>query len=110
MIKGSSDMLQMVAFYRLKPSVSMEDYWKWSVETDQPITSAQPGVRKFEAYQTTHSGEGPHHYDVVEVIEVDSWEAWEQVAKLPAMKKVVDEWPLYCDGASVLLARLRKIE
>ena len=103
-------MLRIIALYRLKPSVSMDEYWKWSVETDQPITAAQPGVRKFEAYQVTHSGEGPHQYDVLEDIEVDSWEAWEKVAKMPAMQKVVDEWPLYCDGSSVLIARLQKIE
>ncbi len=103
-------MERILAFYRLKDGVSMPEYVKWSLETDQPITSAQPGVIQFDVYKVNASGEGSLKFDVMEDILVDSWGAWEQVAKQPAMKKVVDEWPLYCDGASVLVTRVEQIK
>jgi hypothetical protein len=103
-------MERIVALYRLKNGVSMAEYVKWSLETDQPITSTQPGVIQFDVYKVNASGEGSLKFDVMEDVLVESWEAWEQVAKQPAMKKVADEWPVYCDGTSVLLTRVEQIK
>lgn len=103
-------MDRIIALYRLKEGVTMEEYRKYSLEIDQPITSVQPGVRRFEVYAVTASGEGPLNFDIMENIEVDSWEAWQEVTKSEPMKKVVTNWPRYCDESSVLLIRGDKIQ
>ena len=101
---------RIIYFYRLKDGVTIGDFWKWSIEKDLPITSAQPGVQKFETFELTSSGEGAAHYDVMEYIEADSYDAWSKVGKLPAMKEIAEAWPLYGDADSVLEVRLKKIE
>ena len=40
-------MIKVFVMYKLKPGVSLEDYWKWSIEVDQKITPFQPGVYRF---------------------------------------------------------------
>ena len=60
---------RIIYFYRLKEGVTIEDFRKWSIEKDLPITSAQPGVQRFETFQVTSSGEGESRYDVMEYIE-----------------------------------------
>ena len=101
-------MERIMYFYRLKEGVAMADFWRWSLETDQPITSRQPGVLRFETSEVTAFTNAK--YDVMEYIEAESYEAWNAVGKLPAMKKVASEWPLYGDGSSVIEVRLKKIE
>ena len=103
-------MEKIIALHRLKEGVTIEEYRKFSLQTDQPTTSNQPGIQRFEVYEVKASGEGPLHFDVMEIIEVDSWEAWEQVTKSAAMKKVMDDWPLYGDDTSILIVRADKIE
>ncbi len=103
-------MERIVYLYRLKEGVKMADFWKWQLETDLPTTSKQPGVLAFQTYEVTGSGQGDRHYDVMEVVEAESYAAWLEVGKQPAMKKVAEEWPLYCDGQSVFEVRVKKIE
>ena len=103
-------MERIVYLYRRKAGVTAEQSQKWTREVDIPITSALPGVQRFQVSEVDSSGEGALEFHVLEEIEADSYEAWMQAAELPAMKKVADEWPSYFDEGSIVEIRLTKLE
>ena len=96
--------------YSLKPGVKMEDYKKWSLQVDQQITPKQPGVRRFEVYEIKGAEKGEPSCQVMEDIEVDSWEAWQAALKGKGMERVVREWNEYGDADTVVSIWGEKIE
>lgn len=91
-------MQRVFMMYNLKPGVKMDEYKRWSREVDQKITPNQPGVRSFKVFEIKGAEKGVSPYQIVENIEVESWEAWQKVVKSEAMKKVVSEWGNYGDA------------
>lgn len=83
--------MKVFTMHKLKKGVTMEDYKKWSREVDQKITLAQPGIRKFEVYEISGSEEGTPPFDIVEVIEAESWEALKKIENSEKMKKFLEE-------------------
>jgi REDY-like protein HapK len=83
----------LVSMYNLKPGVSMEAYKKYSRELDQVVTPKQPGVRSFKIYEIKSTENEKPKYQIFEIIDVESWDAWQKVLKSDAFKQVVDEWP-----------------
>lgn len=91
-------MVHIFMMYNLKPGKE-EAYRKHSREIDQPTLRKQPGIRKFIVYEIK-GGQGKSPYQIVEDIEVDSWDAFLKVAASEAGKKLGEMWKEYCDEAS----------
>ncbi len=92
-------MVHIFMMYNVLPG-KMEEYRKHSRTTDQPTLKGQPGIRKFTVYEIKGAQTGKSPYQVVEDIEVDSWDAFLKVAASDAGKKLGEMWKKYCDEAS----------
>ena len=85
-------------FYNVKPG-QMEAYREHSRKIDQPTLKKQPGIRDFKVYEIK-GGFGKSPYQIVEDIDVDSWEAFQKVAASDAGKYLGDLWKKYCEEPS----------
>jgi hypothetical protein len=87
--------------YKLLPG-KLEGYRKHSREIDQPTLKKQPGIRNFIVYEIK-GGLDKVPYDIVEDIEVDSWDAFLKVAASDAGKKLGEMWKQYCDESTQII-------
>lgn len=101
-------MVRVFITYNLKEGVSVEDFIKWAKEVDQPVLTRQPGVIAAEYYAAKGAGKGDPPYDILENIDVESWEAWQKVNKYPDMKPIYEQWLGYCDPDSVSVVYAEK--
>src|SRR5690349_11546904 len=81
-----------VTTFSLRPGVDWSEFHRFSVELDQPTCLACDVVRSFAAYRLTSAPDG---VDVMEVMHVRDWAAWEQVrdndpAFTPVMNRFVE--------------------
>ena len=103
-------MIKVFVMYKLKSSVSIEDYWKWSIELDQKITPFQTGVYRFEVYAIEGAEKGESPYQIVESIEVESFEQWQKVVSSEAMSEVVHTWKNYADESTAKVIYGKKVK
>lgn len=103
-------MQKVFVMYRLKPGVSIEEYRKWSISLDQKVTPFQPGVHRFEVYEIEGAEKGQSPYQIIEDIDVDSWEQWLKVVNSEPMKEVVKTWNNYGDDSTLKVIYSRKIK
>jgi len=103
-------MKKVLVMYKLKKGVSLEDYWKWSTELDQKITPFQPGVYRYEIFAIEGCKQGESPYHIVEEIEIDSFEQWQEVVNSEPMKEVVKTWANYADESSLTTIYGKKIK
>ena len=87
----------------------MEEYKKWSREVDQQITPKQPAVHRFDVYEIKGAEKGTSPYDIVEDIDVESFEKWQETLKGKGMERVVREWDNYGDGSTNVMVFGEKI-
>jgi hypothetical protein len=64
--------------FSLRPGVLAEDFDRFSREVDRPACLALREVESFEVYLVDHALDSST-VDVVEVMTVTDWAAWEQV-------------------------------
>jgi quinol monooxygenase YgiN len=103
-------MQKVFVMYKLKPGVKIEDYRKWSVSLDQKVTPFQPGCHRFEVYEIKGAEQGESPYQIVEDIDVESWEAWQKVVQSAGMKEVVTTWNDYGDASTLKVIYGNKIK
>ena len=103
-------MQKVFVMYKLKPEVSIEDYRKWSVSLDQKVTPFQPGVYRFEVYEIEGAEKGESPYQIIEDIDVESFEQWQEVVSSEAMKEVVTTWSNYADESTLKVIFGKKIK
>ena len=96
-------MTMVIITYDLADGVTRERYREWSRTVDQVVGGSQPGITRYEVFEMDRSTTGDIGYDILEVIEADSIEAWEKVNDYPAMKPVYEEWLTIADPESVKL-------
>jgi hypothetical protein len=96
-------MQKIIALYKLKPGVKIEEYKKWLHDVELKVTPNQKGIHNFEVFEVKGSADGPVTYQIIEEIVADSWEKWNEVSKSPAMKHVVESWGNYGDSSTVLM-------
>lgn len=96
--------------YDLAPGVTREQYWKWSRETDQPLASRQPGVLAYEIFWIEGVATGDSPGQVIEVIEAESWEAWQKVNEYPEMKEAVASFFEIAQKGTIRVSHGTKIE
>lgn len=83
-----------ITMFSLRPGVDWADFDRFSVYLDQPTCLACDAVESFEAYRVTSAPDGGRA-DVVEVMHVRDWAAWERVrdhdpAFAPVMNRFVE--------------------
>ena len=105
-------MVKIIAFYKLKPGITIDEFREWSVSVDQKTALFQPGVYRFEVYShpIKGAGEGEASHQIIEDVEVESFEAWEKILKSEAMKKVVDTWGDYCDESTLEVTQCTRLK
>jgi len=103
-------MQKVFVMYKLKKGVSIEEYKKWSISLDQKVTPFQPGVYRFEVYEIQGAEKGESPYQIIEDIDVDSWEEWQKVVSSNEMKEVVQTWGKYGDETTLKVIFGRKIK
>lgn len=97
-------MQKVFVMYKLRPGVSLEDYTRWSREVDQAITPSQKGCIRFEVYAIEgEENGGEPQYQIVEDIEVESWDTWQKTLKGEGMAVVAEGFPEYADESTVQL-------
>jgi hypothetical protein len=86
----------------LRPGVAQADFTRFSAEVDQPICLAQDVVLGFDAFAVVRRDPGAPAVDIVEVMEVSSWERWVQTRDhLDALKPVTEGFDRLVDPATV---------
>ena len=88
----------------------MDEYKKWSKEVDQEITPNQPGVKSFKVFEIKGAEKGTSPYQIVEDIQVESWDAWQKTVGGEGMKKVVAEWDNYGDAKTLTMVYGNQID
>lgn len=96
-------MQKVLVMYRLKAGVDIEDYKQWSRTRDQVVTPFESGVIRFEVYAIAGAEKGAPPYQIVEDIEVESWEAWQAAVQGPGMAPIVKEWDQFGDPDSLVV-------
>jgi hypothetical protein len=86
----------------LRPGVAQEEFVRFSAEVDQPTCLAQDVVIGFDAFAVVRRDPGAPAIDIVEVMEVSSWERWVQTRdNLDAMKPVTEGFDRLANPATV---------
>ena len=84
-------MAKVFIMHKLKKGASMEDYRKWSPE-DQRVSRRHPNVKDFRVYEIKESEQGKIPFDFIEVEEVESWEAHQDVVRSENIKRMEKTW------------------
>jgi hypothetical protein len=104
-------VVTVIITYKLNEDVTREQYREWSRAVDQPMASRQPGVISYEIYEIEGGGgDGEPFCDIVEMIEAESWEAWQAVNDQPEMKEAVEQFFAIAKRGSVQVVYGNKIE
>ncbi|AQA01809.1 hypothetical protein BVC93_04435 [Mycobacterium sp. MS1601] len=90
-----------VTMFCLKPGVDPAEFERFSTELDQPTCLAVDVVLSFDAYRVTSAPDGSPA-DVLEVMHVADWAAWEQLRDNdPAFAPVMDGFTRLVDLSTV---------
>ena len=86
----------------LRPGVPQHEFVNFSATLDQPTCLAQDVVLGFDAFAVVKRDPGAPAVDIVEVMEVDSWDRWVDVRdNLEALKPVTERFDALVDSATV---------
>lgn len=94
-------MQKVFVSYKLKPGVDISQYESWSKEIDQRITPGQSGIIRFEVYKIEGADKGEPFCQVVEDIEVESFEKFNETVNGPGMKYVLETIENYVDMSTM---------
>ncbi|MEO9322220.1 hypothetical protein ABFT23_01935 [Nocardioides sp. C4-1] len=88
--------------FALKPHVTAEEFDRFSREVDRPACLALDEVEAFEVYLVDHGPEGSPRVDVIEVMTVSDWPAWERARDhAPALAAVTARFAELVDESTV---------
>ncbi len=106
-------MERLFITYKLNDGVSREEFVAFSRDLDQVVTPQQPGVLRFEAHVVEPgANEEPDSvlpFDVIETVEVASFDAWRKALVSDEMRTVVTEFERVADQSSVLMMRVTSV-
>jgi hypothetical protein len=95
--------------YRLRAGVSIEQYKAWSREIDQRITPGQKGIIRFEVYAIEGADKGEPFCQILEDIEVESFEAFTETVRGSGMAYVMETFGKLVDESTVQTVHGSKI-
>jgi hypothetical protein len=86
----------------LRASASIDAFSTFSAELDQPTCLAQTAVQSFSAFAVRRRDPGAPKIDIVEVMQVSSWDQWVETRDaLPEMASVTRQFDKLVDAAAV---------
>lgn len=95
----------------LRPQAAATDFARFSATVDQPTCLAHDVVEGFDAYVVVRRDPGAPSVDVVEVMQVRSWDEWVDVRdNSPTMSRVVEGFEALVDPAAVRTLFARRID
>ncbi len=82
--------MRLIAFFNLKPGVSVADYEAWARSTDLPTVNALPSISSFRVFKSTGvlGSDAPSPYAYVEIIDVKDMDQFGQDVSTPTMQAV----------------------
>lgn len=97
-------------FFRFKEGADREKYKDFSNNIDKPFIMSLPYVSEFDVYVIDNVKKGEFDFDVIEVMETDSWEAWNENYKLPEGERIFAlQTEKFCDFGSLTRVLVTKI-
>jgi hypothetical protein len=100
---------RVFTFYNLRPDVDVADFLDWSRAVDQPTCARMPACHSFEVFLVKREVNGILTHQVIEVIDVESWDAWQETLTSEAFAQVSNEWPRYADETSLVSVQADRI-
>jgi hypothetical protein len=100
---------KVFAFYNIKEGVDIEEFKAWSRRVDQPMTRSLKACKRFDVFAVAGTMPDKPFSMIVEDIDVESWEAWQEGLKSAGFAKVIEEWHRYGDASSLISVRCEKI-
>ena len=86
----------------LRPGVPQQEFVNFSATLDQPTCLAQDVVLGFDAFAVVRRDPGAPAVDIVEVMEVASWDRWVDVRdNLEALKPVTERFDALVDSSTL---------
>ncbi|MBX7455703.1 hypothetical protein GR927_47645 [Mycolicibacterium sp. 3033] len=86
--------------FRLRPGVALADFERFSAELDRPVCLAFDVVLSFDVFFV--DAPEPDGADVIEVMTVTSWSAWQQLlADAPELQPVLARFDELVETSSV---------
>ena len=92
-----------------RPAVSFGEYCRWSREVDQLTLHASGKVSDFRVFSTKAATDSVETYSIVEVIDVDNLEAWQEVAALPHVTAPGPDFERFVDLSSLCILHCEEI-
>lgn len=101
--------VRVFTFYKLRPNVDIEEFKEWSRTVDQPTCHRMTACHRFEVFIVKGEASGKDAYDVIEDIEVESWEDWQATLVSKEFAQVAEEWPRFGDESSLYSVHCERI-
>lgn len=101
---------RVFTLYRLNKGIDLEEFKRWSVAVDQPTCHRMESCNRFEVHLISGESTGKLQFDVIEDIEVESWEGWQRDQASEGFSQIREEWPRFGDGASLVSFECEKIQ
>ena len=84
---------RIVAFFNLKPEISVAEYENWAKSVDLPTVNNLPSIAKFEVLRTTGKlGGGAAEYQYIEILDVKDTDQFARDVATPEMRAVAGEF------------------
>jgi len=92
-----------INLFAMLPGVDAGEFERFSTHLDRPTCLANRDiVKSFEAYRVTDTAPAATPADIVEVMRVTDWSAWEEFRDNdPSMRPVIDGFDKLVDPATV---------
>jgi hypothetical protein len=100
---------RVFTFYNLNEGVDVEEFKEWSRRVDQPTCARMSSCERFDVYLIGGGTDNMPSFDVVEDIDVESWEAWQRTQESEEFSQIIREWPKYGNAASLMSVFCEKI-
>jgi hypothetical protein len=97
-----SEAVVAINLIPLRDGATVDAFSTFSAELDQPTCLAQAAVQAFSAFAVRRRDPGAPAIDIVEVMQVSSWDEWVETRDaLPAMASLTREFDKLVDAAAV---------
>jgi hypothetical protein len=96
-------MQKLIVTYKLLPGVSLYQHKVWSCAVEQRITATEPAVIRFEVYAVEGAHGGEPYCDIIENIELESYDAFAKVLEGEGMRYCMETFPRFVDVSTVKL-------
>lgn len=95
--------------YNLKPETDIDEFLDFSRNIDQPTCAKMAACESFEVYIVRGEVSGKPVFQIIENIDVVSWEAWQETLASEEFAEVARLWPRYADESSLVSVYTERI-